>query len=128
MKSKELGLWGEQYAADRLIQDGYQIIARNFRCRTGEVDIIAQKNEYIVFIEVKTRKEGFQVAPVEAVDWKKQKKIFLAASDYLLQFPTNLQPAFDVIEIVTSANLPTKILCFHHYKNAFDCGGFDEPV
>ena len=61
------GVNGETIAAKFLVKKGYDIVALNYRCRYGEVDIIAEKDEYIVFAEVKTRSENAMIMPSEAV-------------------------------------------------------------
>ena len=117
------GKIGEDYAADMLIQKGYQIIERNYHSRFGEIDIIAQNNNYIVFAEVKTRDENYLVSPLEAVTVGKQKKLYKTALLYLQSHPTKLQPRFDVIGITTkNDNFTVKSL--EYIENAFTGGGF----
>ena len=80
---QELGKEGEDFAADYLQKQGYEIIDRNFECKQGEIDIIAKdKNEY-VFIEVKTRQNLHYGMPCEAVDERKQKHILNATKYYI---------------------------------------------
>lgn len=80
--NRAVGADYEQKAAQRLEALGYQILAKNFRCRMGEVDLIAKEGGYLVFIEVKYR-AGIQAGePQEAVDFRKQRKICRAASYY----------------------------------------------
>lgn len=75
--NRPTGRLGEDYAVSLLEQKGYQIIERNYHSRYGEIDIIAQNGKYIVFAEVKTRDENYQVSPLEAVTPGKQKKNFI---------------------------------------------------
>lgn len=117
------GIIGEDCAADLLIQKGYQIIARNYHSRFGEIDIIAQNNSYLVFAEVKTRDENYFVSPLEAVTVGKQKKLYKTALLYLQSHPTKLQPRFDVIGInTTGSNFTVKTM--EHIENAFIGGEF----
>ncbi|MDR2902966.1 MAG: YraN family protein, partial [Clostridiales bacterium] len=74
MSTKTKGDWGEAVARAFLTRKGYQMIAANFHCRQGELDMIARDGEYIVFIEVKYRKSA-ETAPRAAVDARKQGKI-----------------------------------------------------
>lgn len=117
---RETGNKGEGYAAEYLKDNGYNILALNYSSRYGEVDIIASKDEYIVFIEVKTRSNRCAYSPREAVDIAKMKKITKTTLCYLQEYPSALQPRFDVIEIVTMANEPFSVLSCNHIINAFD--------
>ncbi|MGN0383332.1 MAG: YraN family protein [Eubacterium sp.] len=105
----------EQLAVDYLLNKGYNIIACNFRCRIGEIDIIACDNNYIVFIEVKYRKDGHMGEPGEAVDAHKQNKIFKVAQFYLIKNRLGMDTPcrFDVILIKGNK--------IEHIKNAFGC-------
>jgi len=78
-----IGKEGENIAADWLASHGYTIVARNYRKRFGEVDIIASHDEYLVFIEVKTRASNQYGSPLEAVTVKKQRQLSKIANDYL---------------------------------------------
>lgn len=117
--NQESGREGEQAAAKKLQENGYQIIARNFKMRQGEIDIIAQNETFLVFAEVKTRKNQKFAQAREFVTQSKQKKLLLAAQDWLSKFPTELQPRFDVIEVYwqNDAAEPYQI-CW--IQNAFD--------
>ena len=95
-----LGKTGEEIGTKYLIKNGYRIIIRNFRCRQGEIDIIAQDKNEIVFIEVKTRKNTNYGYPIDAVDKRKQKHILNASKYYI--YINKLEKKnirFDVIEI-----------------------------
>lgn len=98
--NKDIGNLGEDLASEYLEEQGYKIIERNFRCKLGEVDIIAMDAEEIVFVEVKTRKVLVYGQPKDAVNKIKQKHIYKAAEYYLLI--NNCLDAYtriDVIEI-----------------------------
>lgn len=112
------GVWGEAAARGYLTRAGYQIVDCNFRTRFGEIDIIAQAGEYLVFVEVKTRKNARFAAAREYVTPAKQARILAAAEIWLQGHPTMLQPRFDVIEVYgeEGAPLPPRI---NHLENAF---------
>ena len=95
-----LGKSGEDLACRELRRRGYEILARRYRTRVGEVDIIARDGPTIVFVEVKTRRTAAYGAPGEAVGPHKQHKIWLMASDYLLRRGWYDRPCrFDVVAI-----------------------------
>ncbi len=77
------GKIGEDYTANKLIEDGYGILAKNYRTRFGEIDIVAEMDGIIAFVEVKTRKTGSLYEPAEAVTYQKRQRIILAAQEYL---------------------------------------------
>ena len=112
------GAWGEQAARDFLVRRGWTIADTNFRTRFGEIDIIAQDGKYIVFVEVKTRKNARFAAAREYVTPAKQTRILAAAEIWLQGHPTMLQPRFDVIEVYgeEGAPFPPRI---NHLENAF---------
>lgn len=83
MKTTELGKIGEEFAANLLELQGYRILERNFRCRMGEIDLIAEKDGEISFVEVKTRRSARFGRPAEAVSPEKQRRMRKAAEFYL---------------------------------------------
>lgn len=96
-----LGQRGENVAARFLRNLGYTIIIRNFRCKTGEVDIIARDGKTIVFVEVKTRSDDNSAEPEQQVDPAKQQQLTKVAKFYLTRYGRPQPPArFDVIAIV----------------------------
>lgn len=120
MASNDTGRLGEEAAADFLRSKGCEIVEKNYRCRFGEIDIIAKDGNYIVFAEVKTRPVNSMLLPREAVDAKKRAKIITAAKIYLSGHDTgNLQPRFDVIEVVTSPGKRFKVERINQIENAF---------
>lgn len=109
MNKKELGVFGETIAVNYLEADGYEIVARNFKCRLGEVDIIGKKDNRIVFFEVKTRTSDELGLPREAVDEKKIEHIRKVAAVYMMwEKVTNYDVGFDVVEVYCN-----------HIENAF---------
>lgn len=91
-----IGTKGEDMVARFLQNNGYVIAKRNYQCRFGEIDIVAENGDYIIFVEVKTRKKDSLVPLEFAVDIKKQQRIHLTAEDYLSKYECDLQPRFDV--------------------------------
>lgn len=114
--TESTGKAGEDYAAQWLVEHGYRLAARNYHTRYGEIDIIAEDGKYIVFVEVKTRRSGSIVSPLEAVTPQKQQKLLLTAQLYLAQNPSPLQPRFDVAGITTAGGKPLRL---DYYENAF---------
>jgi putative endonuclease len=102
---RSLGQNGEEIAADFLQGRGYTILARNYRRRSGEIDIIAREKEVLVFIEVKTRSGGTYGSPAAAITPRKQRQISRTAQYYLAEQDLFDTPArFDVITVVFDNN------------------------
>lgn len=118
-KTDLLGRWGEAEAAKFLRARGYQLISANYRCRFGEIDIIARQGDYIAFVEVKLRKNDEHGTAAEFVDARKQNKIRATASMWLAQNETELQPRFDVIEIYAPYGMTDRGKRINHIINAF---------
>ncbi len=118
-RSKLTGSWGEALAAGFLRKKRYKIEAVGFRCRFGEIDIIARNKQFLVFVEVKLRKSGSFAQAMEYVDSRKQERLRTTASVYLSQNPTLLQPRFDVIEIYAPEGTATISPRIHHLEDAF---------
>ena len=121
MKKTELGAWGEDRAAEYLVENGFRIVCRNFRCRMGEIDLIAEKAGILVFAEVKLRKNSLYGEAREFVTAEKQRKLRLAASFYLAgsSRAQNLQPRFDVLEVYAPQGM-TGPVTVNHLENAFE--------
>lgn len=112
------GKMGEDYAADLLLKKGYQILHRNYHSRFGEIDLIAQNEQYLVFLEVKTRNNHSPIHPLEFITPKKQEKILKTAAQYLAEYQSELQPRFDALALVTDAK-GTQILSEEYLENVF---------
>lgn len=112
-----LGQWGEDLAAEYLLQQGFKILVRNYRAPVGEIDIIASNRKHLLFVEVKTRRgTGFGL-PQEAVGIRKQKQIIRTAQWYLNQEKIGkLQPRFDVVAILCQSDQTATI---QHLTDAF---------
>ena len=116
INNKQIGRKGEEIAASYLAENDYYILEKNFRCKIGEIDIIAfdKEEKKIVSIEVKTRRSIKYGLPREAVDKRKQKHIISATKYYLLiNKLMNYQIRFDVIEVYLIGN----IYKINHIKN-----------
>lgn len=113
------GAWGEAQAAQFLRKKHYKIVAAGYRCRFGEIDLIVQDRKFLVFVEVKLRKNAKFAQALEYVDKRKQDKIRTTASMYLSQNPTGLQPRFDVIEIYAPDGPDTANPEIYHMEDAF---------
>lgn len=111
-----LGKLAEIKVAALLRKKNYTILDFNYTSRFGEIDVIAQNDKFIIFGEVKMRNKNAIALPREFVDENKQTKIAATAQLYLAQNPTNLQPRFDVFEVISSNG---KIKSVKHLENAF---------
>lgn len=87
-----LGLYGEQVAADFLVRSGFQILERNFRTRFGEIDIICEDEDSLVFVEVKTRNSGSHLAGLEAIDNAKLERIRATITQFKKAHPQHRKP------------------------------------
>ena len=99
--NRALGTQKENIAAEFLQKQGYSIVQMNFRCKQGEIDIIATDEQYLVFAEVKYRADGHCGNPGEAIDFRKQKKIYRVAEYYLYssRLPQDTPCRFDAVII-----------------------------
>ena len=113
-----IGRLGEQQAAAFFARGGYKILARNYRTRYGEIDLICADAQYVVFVEVKARTGDRFGAPREAVTHAKQQKIIRTAQQWLMEHPTDRQPRFDVAEVwVSPASYACRVV---HIADAFE--------
>ena len=114
---KRLGAWGEHVAATRLEADGYRIVARNWRCTQGEIDLIAQASDgLMVFVEVKTRRGRSMGLPEEALTPHKSRKLIQLAEIYLGEHDLDVEWRLDLmaVELDTSG----KLLRCEHIQDA----------
>ena len=119
MNIGEVGLTGEKKVASFLRKSGYEILKRNYQCKFGEIDIIAQKDDFIIFVEVKTRKKGSIVSAAEAVDGFKIQRIIKTAQDFMAKTSCELQPRFDVAEVYVTDNGENIKYSLNYIENAF---------
>lgn len=113
------GAWGELVAANYLLRKRYRLLAHGYRTRFGEIDLIVCNRKFILFVEVKTRKNSDFAQAREFVDSKKQERLRKTAMQYLLENPTVLQPRFDVIEIYAPQGTQTEKPTITHLEDAF---------
>ena len=120
-RQKLLGKFGEDCASKFLEDNGYTIVARNFRIRSAEIDIVAKCDGTLAFVEVKARSNIRHGLPAEAVNLRKQQKI-IAAAEVFLQDENFCDCAcrFDVVEVFTDGERVEEI---HHIENAFEVTG-----
>ena len=123
MTPSEVGRRGETAVCQYLLQRGYTIRKRNYRIRGGEIDIIAQKDEILAFVEVKSRRqsEGF---PLEYLSPQQQLRIVKASLQYCAAENPDwaLQPRYDAADVVTERG---QIVSIEYVENAFDASGLD---
>lgn len=113
-----LGTRGENSAERHLIAQDYKILARNYRCPLGEIDLVAKKDKRYYFIEVKTRSSDEFGLPAEAVHLRKQKQLKRLAQWYLKENRLQDVPiSFEVIAVHLSNASGTQI---QHFRNAFE--------
>jgi len=105
-----IGRQGEDIAADWLRSHNYTIVTRNYRKRFGEVDIIARQDEWLVFIEVKTRSSARFGSPLDSVTEKKQHQLSRIANDYLSRNDVLDVPCrFDVVSVLLHRDQPPRV-------------------
>ncbi len=121
MNAKKLrGDWGEAFVAEHLRKNGYEIIAGQFRCRMGEIDLIAKQDDVLCFVEVKTRTGTEYGLPREFVGPKKQQRIRAAANTYLAQYGLDCPMRFDVAEVYADGTLDEKNAKIEYLEAAFE--------
>ena len=120
MERRELGRWGEERAARYLTLRGWHVLARNYACRMGEIDLIAERRGIVAFVEVKLRKNAEFAEAREFVTRAKQERIRATAELWLAGHETQSQPRVDVIEIYAPAGESTRFPKINHIVNAFE--------
>jgi putative endonuclease len=117
---RSIGSAKEDFVCQWLERHGYRIVARNFRCRMGEIDIVAREGGYLVFIEVKYRSGPGSGTGEEAVNWRKQQIISRVALYYLrrMGYGHEVPVRFDVVAVSGEDEMTVRL-----YRNAFEfCG------
>ena len=120
MTTREIGAQGEMFAAQILQEQGMKILSRNYYTPYGEIDLIVLDKGCIAFVEVKTRRTGSVTRPAEAVDRRKRERIIRSAVCYLMEYPVDLQPRFDVFEIVTKKGKTFSVQSYRYIINAYE--------
>ncbi len=118
MRKSELGYYAESYVCEYLLKNGFKIITRNYFTNVGEIDIIAEYDKYICFVEIKYRTNGSGLET--AIDRKKQRKIIKSAEHFLRKTGSTLQPRFDAAFV---SSYDGGELCLEYISNAFDGSG-----
>lgn len=118
-KRKSRGKAGEQYVSGYLRDNGYDIACMNYSSRYGEIDVIAENEKYIAFIEVKTRKQGSVVSGLECINGAKIKKMIRTAADYLSKHNTKKQPRIDCAQVEVN-NSSGEVANMVYIENAVD--------
>ena len=106
-----LGRRAEELATEELVRRGCEILDTNYRCRYGEVDVIARDGDSLVFVEVRSRRSNDPAFPAESIDEKKQARLVLAAQHYLSSHEsfTGANCRFDVIEVRFQRGRPVAV-------------------
>ena len=119
MSTKQDGDWGEALAAEYLEARGCRIVEKEWRCRFGEIDLIAEKDGMLLFVEVKLRTNLQYGMPREYVTAKKQEKLRAAALLYLSMHGLDVPTRFDVAEVCTDAHHSARSTRIEYIENAF---------
>jgi putative endonuclease len=114
-ESNELGRQGEEIAVAHLLKLGYIILDKNWRAGRNELDIIARDKDFLVIIEVKSRRNDTFAEPEEAVTRDKQQALIRAANVYIFRKNINLETRFDIVSIIHNKD-ETRV---NHLKDAF---------
>jgi len=117
---KALGNAAEQAAVELLERSGYRVLARNFRCAWGEVDVVAEREDLLCFVEVRMRSTAAWGDPAHTVSWAKQRKVAKAALHYLFEHG-GLQERMVRFDVVSVVGRGEKALV-EHIPDAFDAG------
>ncbi len=115
----ELGKKGEDITVDFLRKHGFIIFKRNYHSRMGEIDIIAEKDDLLLFVEVKTRFEGSFTSPAEAVDLVKQNRIKQTAKNFMSKTILEYRCRFDVSEVTVINEKGKNKYKLNYIKSAF---------
>jgi putative endonuclease len=118
----DIGHWGEDLAACALGAQGYHIIEQNWRCAAGEIDLIAHKDEAVIFVEVKLRHSNSLGKPEEAVTPGKQARLLSACQAYLMEHDlADVAWRIDVVAITVAVS--GRVLRIDHYEDAVRADG-----
>ena len=114
-QQSELGKIGEELATKFLKEKGYDIHVRNWRFKKGELDIVAEKNNRMIIVEVKTRKSNFLAEPRQTISMKKQKMLIATADIYLKLNKISKESQFDIITVIVDESGNK----YEHLEDAF---------
>lgn len=113
----DLGMLGEEKSVEYLQSKGYVIKHRNWRSGKYEIDIVAENDKYVVIVEVKTRKSGTLLSPIESVNKTKIRNLVYAANAYIRRFNVTKQTRFDIISMTIDQT--GRVDSLEHYEDAF---------
>ncbi len=119
-EKRNKGNKGEKAVVKFLKKNKFRIITLNYTEKTGEIDIIAEDKNYIIFVEVKTRQEGQMLEPRFSVDYKKRMRILRTSNIFLQKHRTDKQPRFDIAEVIVNSKGKMSI---NYLENAFQQEG-----
>jgi putative endonuclease len=118
INTREIGTYGENIAIEYLLNKGYKFIAKNFRSKFGEIDIIVKEKDCICFVEVKTRYNKNFGFPSQSVSYNKQRRIKKTSLLFVNKEKLfNLNLRYDVVEVYLNYNDDSYII--NHLENAF---------
>lgn len=127
MSTRARGRFGESFAAARLEEQGYLVLARNWRKGRSEIDLIARRAEVVAFVEVKLRSLNALATPAASVRPEQRRRIALAAAEFLkeagLYNTGEVQPRFDVFEITVRCPGSSDVIDYYHMEHAYDLEG-----
>lgn len=112
----DLGKWGEHKAEEFLRARGYRIVERNWRYGHRDIDIVAAKDDVLVIVEVKTRRNNLFTEPEDAVDWQKIRSLSVAANAFVKRYRIDMEVRFDVITVIGDIEGECQI---NHIEDAF---------
>lgn len=116
MNRRRTGALGERIAADYLEKQGYRVRERNFRCQEGEIDIIAEKDDFLIFVEVRTRRSSSMGTPEESVTAFKVERLITVAQSYI-QSHQDLPPSWRIDVVAVELKPKGKISRIEHIEN-----------
>ena len=114
---KARGEAGEDLARRHLEEKGFRVVAKNWRCKEGEIDLIAEKDDLLVFVEVRTRRHTVHGSPLDTITGPKQRQVLRVAKRYLEQLPRPMAIRFDAVGVELSAEHPPRL---SHIEGAFE--------
>lgn len=112
----DLGKWGEHKAEEFLRARGYRIVEHNWRYGHRDIDIVAAKDDVLVIVEVKTRRNNLFTEPEDAVDWQKIRSLSVAANAFVKRYRIDMEVRFDVITVIGDIEGECQI---NHIEDAF---------
>jgi putative endonuclease len=113
---QELGRWGESVAAHHLEAKGYKIVKRNWRCARGEIDLVAEAGQELVFVEVKTRRGRAMGTPEEGLTSRKSQKLLELAQQYIADGELDVDWRVDLVAVELDNS--GKLIRCEHIPNA----------